>query len=89
MWKVEPEQRTHGESLCIVDENGRILAKTPMPLVKEDEGNLRLMAAAPALFTALKNVLDCDGDLNAMDFNECRAAVAMADPEYAQEDGNE
>ena len=41
--------------------------------------NARLIAAAPDLLAALIDVLDADGDLDAMDFNRYRAAIAKAE----------
>lgn len=38
----------------------------------------RLIAAAPELLACLLDVLDADGDLDVMDFNRYRAAVAKA-----------
>lgn len=37
-----------------------------------------LLSAAPELLACLLDVLDADGDLDAMDFNRYRAAVAKA-----------
>ena len=38
--------------------------------------NARLAAAAPELLACLLDVLDADGDLNVMDFDRYRAAIA-------------
>lgn len=53
-WRVEFDQASHGESMCVVDGGGSILAKTPVPLLKTDEARLRMMAASPKLLEALK-----------------------------------
>ncbi len=56
-WRAEPDKRSNGESLVVVASNGIILATTPMPLHPMDWPNARLMAAAPDLLEALKNLL--------------------------------
>lgn len=43
------------------------------------EANARLIAAAPDLLACLLDVLDADGDLNAMDFDRYRAAIAKVE----------
>jgi hypothetical protein len=43
------------------------------------EENARLIAAAPDLLACLLDVLDADGDLNAMDFDRYRAAIAKVE----------
>lgn len=49
------------------------------PLVYVERGeDARLIAAAPDLLACLLDVLDADGDLDAMDFNRYRAAIAKA-----------
>lgn len=45
---------------------------------EEVEANCALIVAAPELLACLLDVLDADGDLDAMDFNRYRAAVAKA-----------
>ena len=40
--------------------------------------NARLIAVAPELLACLLDVLDADGDLDAMDFTRYRAAIAKA-----------
>ena len=40
--------------------------------------NARLIAAAPDLLACLLDVLDADGDLDVMDFDRYRAAIAKA-----------
>ena len=45
--------------------------------------NARLIAAAPDLLACLLDVLDADGDLDAMDFNRYRSAIAKATGEPA------
>jgi hypothetical protein len=42
------------------------------------EADALLIAAAPELLACLLDVLDADGDLDAMDFNRYRAAIAAA-----------
>jgi hypothetical protein len=46
--------------------------------LEECDANIRLIAAAPDLLACLLDVLDADGDLNAMDFDRYRAAIAKA-----------
>lgn len=59
---------------------GAQVADLSARMVPDDEtrGNVRLVAAAPELLAALRDVLDADGDLYAMDFNRYRAAIAKA-----------
>lgn len=45
---------------------------------KRNQYNARLIAAAPELLECLLDVLDADGDLDVMDFNRYRAAIAKA-----------
>ena len=46
--------------------------------LEEADANTALIAAAPDLLACLLEVLDADGDLNAMDFDRYRAAIARA-----------
>ena len=43
------------------------------------EANARLIYAAPELLACLLDVLDADGDLNAMDFDRYRATIAKVE----------
>jgi hypothetical protein len=67
--------------LDIVAPRGRI-AMLDCEFSEETEevltANACLIAAAPDLLACLLDVLNADGDLNAMDFDRYRAAVAKA-----------
>ena len=67
--------------LDIVAPTGRI-AMLDCEFSEETEdvltANARLIAAAPDLLACLLDVLDAEGDLNAMDFDRYRAAIAKA-----------
>lgn len=71
----------HSGDLDVISPAGRI---TLIDCEFSDEpeevltANARLIAAAPDLLAALMDVLDADGDLDAMDFNRYRAAIAKA-----------
>lgn len=58
----------------VVDADGFTICN-PSPLSEPDA---RLIAAAPELLACLLDVLDADGDLDVMDFNRYRAAIARA-----------
>jgi hypothetical protein len=58
----------------IVDADGFTVCD-PSPMSEHDA---RLVAAAPELLACLLDVLDADGDLDAMDFKRYRAAIAQA-----------
>jgi len=60
---------------AIIDEDGFTVCD-PSPM---GEDNARLIAAAPELFACLLDVLDANGNLNAMDFDRYRAAIAGAE----------
>ena len=68
-------------NLDIVAPRGRI-AMLDCEFSEETEdvltANARLIAAAPDLLACLLDVLDAEGDLNAMDFDRYRAAIAKA-----------
>ena len=73
--------------LAIQSENGRLVALCGA-MARNDEqlenlANARLIAAAPDLLACLLDVLDADGDLDAMDFNRYRAAIIKATGETA------
>ena len=99
-WAVEPRQWDHGASLAIVaPNNGYIVAVVPfdadiqtvdepdMTTVKrhpDDEPNAALIAAAPAMYAALKDALACvEQTLSRKEINERRdkinAALAQAE----------
>lgn len=59
---------------AIVDADGRTICN-PSPM---GEDGARLIAAAPELLACLLDVLDADGDLDAMDFKRYRAAIERA-----------
>lgn len=46
--------------------------------LEQCDANIRLIAAAPELLACLLDVLDANGDLDAMDFNRYRAAIVKA-----------
>lgn len=58
-------------------------ANNPKFTDEANASNARLIAAAPDLLACLLDVLDADGDLDAMDFNRYRAAIAKATGETA------
>jgi len=77
----------HQGHLAIQSDNGRLVAFCGA-ISRNDEqlenlANARLIAAAPDLLACLLDVLDADGDLDAMDFNRYRAAIAKATGETA------
>ena len=59
---------------AIVDTSGTVICN-PSPMGAD---NARLIAAAPELLACLRDVLDADGDLDVMDFNRYRNAIANA-----------
>ena len=72
----------HQGHLAIQSDNGRLVALCGA-LARDDAqlenlANARLIAAAPDLLACLLDVLDADGDLDAMDFNRYRSAIAKA-----------
>ena len=67
--------------LDIVAPTGRVaMVDCEFSVETEDvlTANARLIAAAPDLLACLLDVLAAEGDLNAMDFDRYRAAVAKA-----------
>ena len=67
--------------LDIVAPTGRVaMVDCEFSVETEDvlTANACLIAAAPDLLACLLDVLDAEGDLNAMDFDRYRAAVAKA-----------
>lgn len=72
----------HQGHLAIQSDNGRLVAFCGA--ISRNDGqlenlaNARLIAAAPDLLACLLDVLDADGDLDAMDFNRYRAVIAKA-----------
>ena len=58
-------------------------ANNPKFTDEANASNARLIAAAPDLLACLLDVLDADGDLDAMDFNRYRAAITKATGETA------
>ena len=59
---------------AIVDIEGTIICN-PSPM---GDANARLIAKAPELLACLLDVLDAAGDLDVMDFNRYRNAIANA-----------
>lgn len=73
-WATDGKAET--DTLDIVSPLGRVaMLDCSHDLVLEDA---RLIAAAPDLLACLLDVLDADGDLNVMDFDRYRAAIAKA-----------
>lgn len=68
-WQVSPP--------CELSPRYSVYHNGPLVYVDRIE-DARLIAAAPDLLACLLDVLDADGDLDAMDFNRYRAAVAKA-----------
>lgn len=66
---------SNGASTKVVDADGKAVC---MLTYRKDYWNGDLIAAAPDLLACLLDVLDADGDLNAMDFDRYRAAIAKA-----------
>lgn len=66
---------SNGASTKVVDADGKAVC---MLTYRKDHWNGDLIAAAPDLLACLLEVLDADGDLNAMDFDRYRAAIAKA-----------
>ena len=61
------------QGLIIDEKTGRNVA------VSYDKADAALIAAAPDLLAALKDVLESDGDLDAMDFRMYRDAIQKAE----------
>ena len=69
----------NGTEWTVSYEEGDMLADlTGCP---NEAANARLIATAPELLACLLDVLDADGDLDVMDFNRYRAAIARATDE--------
>jgi hypothetical protein len=66
---------SNGATTKVVDADGKAVC---MLTYRKDCWNGDLIAAAPDLLACLLDVLDADGDLNAMDFDRYRAAIAKA-----------
>jgi hypothetical protein len=66
---------SNGATTKVVDADGKAVC---MLTYRKDRWNGDLIAAAPDLLACLLDVLDADGDLNAMDFDRYRAAIAKA-----------
>lgn len=71
---------SNGASTKVVDADGKAIC---MVTYRKDHWNGDLLAAAPDLLACLLDVLDADGDLDAMDFNRYRAAITKATGETA------
>ena len=62
-WHVDHDQASHGEKLCIVDAEGDIIVRTPITLPEsperaQDQANADLLAAAPELLVACREVAE-------------------------------
>lgn len=68
---VDSEQ-SGAVAICYTVERGENAAP------RECLANARLISAAPELLACLLDVLDADGDLDAMDFKRYRAAIERA-----------
>jgi hypothetical protein len=66
---------SNGATTKVIDADGKAVC---MLTYRKDRWNGDLIAAAPDLLACLLDVLDADGDLNAMDFDRYRAAIAKA-----------
>jgi hypothetical protein len=66
---------SNGATTKVIDADGKAVC---MLTYRKDHWNGDLIAAAPDLLACLLDVLDADGDLNAMDFDRYRAAIAKA-----------
>lgn len=66
---------SNGASVKVVDSDGKAVC---MLTPRRDQFNGDLIAAAPELLACLLDVLDADGDLDAMDFDRYRAAIKKA-----------
>jgi hypothetical protein len=66
---------SNGATTKVVDADGKAIC---MVTYRKDHWNGDLLAAAPELLACLLDVLDADGDLDAMDFNRYRAAITKA-----------
>lgn len=66
---------SNGASTKVVDAEGKAVC---MVTPRKGHWNGDLLAAAPDLLACLLDVLDADGDLDAMDFNRYRSAIAKA-----------
>ena len=71
---------SNGATTKVIDADGKAIC---MVTYRKDHWNGDLLAAAPDLLACLLDVLDADGDLDAMDFNRYRAAIAKATGETA------
>ena len=70
-----------GKQVKSIDHGKRYTVATANNPKFTDEANASnacLIAAAPDLLACLLDVLDADGDLDAMDFNRYRAAITKA-----------
>lgn len=70
-----------GKQIKAIDHGKRYTVATannPKFTPESNAANGRLIAAAPDLLACLLDVLDADGDLDAMDFNRYRSAIAKA-----------
>jgi hypothetical protein len=76
-WAVEPQLTPDGR---MGDAWNIVADDWPAVAVAEvrREADALLIAAAPELLACVLDVLDADGDLDAMDFNRYRAAIAAA-----------
>ena len=67
----------------VFSKEGRIIAdcESTSPPIAEDKANAALVAAAPAMYEALGNLLKMveDGDYTTIELNEARAAIAQAE----------
>jgi len=66
---------SNGATTKVIDADGKAVC---MLTYRKDRWNGDLIAAAPDLLACLFDVLDADGDPNAMDFDRYRATIAKA-----------
>lgn len=79
-WSVEVDHSSNAPEFIRTYVDGEMydLASVLCDETGNATANARLIAAAPDLLACLLDVLDAEGDLDAMDFNRYRAAIAKA-----------
>ena len=84
-WSVEIDHHNNAPEYIRANADGEMydLASVLCDETGNATANARLIAAAPELLACLLDVLDADGDLDAMDFNRYRAAITKATGETA------
>ena len=75
--KIEPNGRTWVIDGLLHDALGIAIVYGDDPT--EEKANANLIAAAPEMYEALCMVLDADGDMDAIDFQQIRDAINKAE----------